>query len=1101
MNKRFPAGLLALCMAAGLMPGTAFAQEGQHTHNAGGWACTAVTEETLACAQPEHTHGEGCYDAAGALTCALAEHVHSGDCYTMAETWQCTPPAPETPGDGQPAGDETPVNQQPGEGEDSAADETPEQDSAGPSVPETPVTEEAGDGEPPADTTAAPPQTTPAASSTQPAREPSGEPSGDPAGQPAAQADDGVYQLTEETYDTVLQQAQADEHQDIVLELTEDLGSGNAFAGIAGKHVTLRSAGDAVYSIRLGSELVGELTVENVKASAGTLYCSGFKTIFTEASELTTSSTLYGGANQKDVDSTYLVVHGKARIDTADNENVVVGGCYKGSVKGDVYVELAGDISFGGNEGGHYITGANRATRYGGDTYDGDPLYVGGDVTLILDTDPAADSRPQAISGTVDSHIKGNLSITVKAGNLQGIDAQRGSAEQSRIDGSVHIVAGAPEYENTDRIYRVGYNWGIYGAGEQIPASGSEFEVGGDILIETYENVWGWDKGGPPAMDPPEIVGASNAVVAGDITIKAHGSHMANIYGVEDEASFVSEVQGGITIIAEDVELDDATGDVSQGDGHIIGGYLSNGVVRGNISITVDGGSVKRVQATFNGSRTAEKSQIYITGKPEIRYGVYGVDRADAADDSVITIDACEASIPFLYYATQVHVTGKSKVVLGGQYKPFYDTYDLRVDEESALTTEKTTALLGNASVDGASSWTMEGSTTIDGSLSVQGKSDLTNNAQLQVKKDMTLKDCSWTENGKSYLYQTLQSEGAVMAFHEYLAVGYGYRNEEEAKDVFSSKQDTVFFYKTSSTASNKVYGNAEVDHSTWTIVQPLTVTGNYNGTENTLNLVAFTDPDNYPESMIPLEIQGEASGSTEVYLVQENDLKQEGKPVVGHNYINALATSADTFVLANKNANNGEYYFKRVEDAQKDPEIYDMWQIAKMHVVTFDKNNADAGATEADPQTMFVEEQVQGPSCLAALPAAPVRSGYVFLGWNTAADGSGAAFDTAYDVTGDLTVYAQWKKQEDTPQPPADPGGSNTGTSDNGGSRPQAAPQQPVPQPAAAEAAAPAASAAPVAAIPQTGDELPAGALGGAAVAAAGALLALLALRKRRAQ
>lgn len=67
MNKRLPAGLLALCMAAGLMPGTAFAQEGQHTHNAGGWTCTAVTEETLACTQPEHTHGEGCYDAAGAL--------------------------------------------------------------------------------------------------------------------------------------------------------------------------------------------------------------------------------------------------------------------------------------------------------------------------------------------------------------------------------------------------------------------------------------------------------------------------------------------------------------------------------------------------------------------------------------------------------------------------------------------------------------------------------------------------------------------------------------------------------------------------------------------------------------------------------------------------------------------------------------------------------------------------------------------------------------------------------------------------------------------------------------------------------------------------
>ena len=127
-------------------------------------------------------------------------------------------------------------------------------------MPETPVTEETGDGEPPADTTATLPQTTPAASSTQPAREPSG----DPAGRPAAQADDGVYQLTEDTYDTVLQQAQTDEHQDIVLELTEDIAQNAAgetirFTGIPGKAVTLRSAGDAVYSIRLGSELQGAL--------------------------------------------------------------------------------------------------------------------------------------------------------------------------------------------------------------------------------------------------------------------------------------------------------------------------------------------------------------------------------------------------------------------------------------------------------------------------------------------------------------------------------------------------------------------------------------------------------------------------------------------------------------------------------------------------------------------------------------------------------------------------------------------------------------------------------------------------------------------------
>jgi uncharacterized repeat protein (TIGR02543 family) len=44
-----------------------------------------------------------------------------------------------------------------------------------------------------------------------------------------------------------------------------------------------------------------------------------------------------------------------------------------------------------------------------------------------------------------------------------------------------------------------------------------------------------------------------------------------------------------------------------------------------------------------------------------------------------------------------------------------------------------------------------------------------------------------------------------------------------------------------------------------------------------------------------------------------------------------------------------------------------------------------------------------------AWLPAAPSREGYIFAGWNTAADGTGAAFDAATLVTADITVYAQW--------------------------------------------------------------------------------------------
>jgi uncharacterized repeat protein (TIGR02543 family) len=43
-------------------------------------------------------------------------------------------------------------------------------------------------------------------------------------------------------------------------------------------------------------------------------------------------------------------------------------------------------------------------------------------------------------------------------------------------------------------------------------------------------------------------------------------------------------------------------------------------------------------------------------------------------------------------------------------------------------------------------------------------------------------------------------------------------------------------------------------------------------------------------------------------------------------------------------------------------------------------------------------------------MPTAPTRIGYVFTGWNTAADGSGTVFDGATTVSSSLTVYAQWR-------------------------------------------------------------------------------------------
>ena len=53
------------------------------------------------------------------------------------------------------------------------------------------------------------------------------------------------------------------------------------------------------------------------------------------------------------------------------------------------------------------------------------------------------------------------------------------------------------------------------------------------------------------------------------------------------------------------------------------------------------------------------------------------------------------------------------------------------------------------------------------------------------------------------------------------------------------------------------------------------------------------------------------------------------------------------------------------------------------------------------------------------------MRKGYSFVGWNTAADGSGTSYEagTKVELSAAVTLFAQWKKDEQaTPAPkPAD--------------------------------------------------------------------------------
>ena len=74
------------------------------------------------------------------------------------------------------------------------------------------------------------------------------------------------------------------------------------------------------------------------------------------------------------------------------------------------------------------------------------------------------------------------------------------------------------------------------------------------------------------------------------------------------------------------------------------------------------------------------------------------------------------------------------------------------------------------------------------------------------------------------------------------------------------------------------------------------------------------------------------------------------------------------------------------------------------VYTVVFDKNGGD---TEANPQSKTV---VPPATTLDALPEAPTREDHIFVGWRTAADGSGTLFTENTLVRESLRVYAQWE-------------------------------------------------------------------------------------------
>lgn len=463
-------------------------------------------------------------------------------------------------------------------------------------------------------------------------------------------------------------------------------GSSTTSFGVNGKHITVKSEEGEMKILSFPSHgiLTGDCTFDNVNVTGSRLFCNGYRTIFTENGQIHLSETLYGGGYKTTVDSTHVIIAATGYINpsSASGLHDVIGGSYQGSVEGDTYLEITGDIKMQG--GNHLNPGCMKGDGSSGDGRDVPDVYVGGNATLIYDNKNSTAASP-AIEGTYRCEMKGDVTLDVRAGSVAGIVGTEEPVDKSIIRGNLHIIAGNPAYENTDQVLRLGSNWPIIGAGNSFalyPDAVGNYTVGGNITIDTYENAWAWDKGTTPdSYDLPEIYGALRGNVGGNITINAHGSHVQNIFGASD-----SVVQGSVTVNATDVELKNSEYDTEDDEGYLFG-LWERGIpatANGPVTVTVNGGDVGLVMVTDQTTAPAGSS-INVTGKPKIRTGIRGTQASSYSTEfPVANVYACEATIPFIKGMSQVNITNNSAVTA----HIMTSNAGLLVEEGSSLTTD-----------------------------------------------------------------------------------------------------------------------------------------------------------------------------------------------------------------------------------------------------------------------------------------------------------------------------------------------------------------------------------------------------------------------------
>ncbi len=792
------------------------------------------------------------------------------------------------------------------------------------------------------------------------------------------------------------EQMTTEESSETVSEVSEEaLSEEDAIAPIAETNYEVSNNSeliDALSSIQIGTDteativLKADVTVQSTSGGSSTTFFGvdgKHITVKSEDGEMKKLIFPFYGILSGDctfdnvnVTGSRLFCNGYQTIFTENSQihlsETLYGGGYKTTV-GSTYVVIAasGYINLSSSSGLHDVIGGSYQGNVVGDTY----LEITGDIQMM----GGNHLNPGCMKGDGTSGDGRNVPDVYVGGNATLIYDNKSSTASPAIEGTY----GCEMKGDVTLDVRAGCVAGIVGTEEPLEKSiirGNLHIIAGNPAYENTNQILRLGSNWP-------IVGAGNSfalypgvegnyTVDGNITIDTYENAWAWDKGTTPTSYDLPEIYGALRGNVGGSITINAHGSHVQ---NIFG--ASDSVVQGSVTVNATDVELK------NSEYDTEYDEGYLFGLwergiPATANGPVTVNVNGGDVGLVMVTDQTTAPA-----GSSINVTGKPKIRTG-----------IRGTQASSYSTDFPVANIYDCEATIPFIKMMSQVNVINNSNVTAHI--MSSNAGLMVEEGSSLT----TDNGQVWIWGDTVINGTWEQLHS---------QTDNYNDIFVNGTTQIGSNGHLINHGTSNLSGAVTNNGVMALMGPAYLQNDYTAANGELRLPTIASGANYDTGTIPVQIKGLSTGTTTVNTVDPADWQTLKKPALGDNYIlskkNTDSPAQDVFVLGNADAVEDGWFLKRMADADGTDDYY-MWQVANGVRVIFDKNGGD---TEADPHIM-VQDKVVGAANHFDLPTTePTRSGYLFNGWNTKADGTGDAFTATTDVKNNMTVYAQWKPDE----------------------------------------------------------------------------------------